>query len=474
MAVTIWKPAEYAAGFAETVDGVYAYTVAKNGDYAEKPYNGDTKVCEVARFSGWKQLYYADTGEFEITIPAGQVTPNQIKRNYLVSFEGDTFVIEDFEWSKERGGYECTISGRDMGRYLDDEIIKGFSIGNSVNKWVTEAEGATSVENIMYFMRGFFRQTVASGSAIAWNSPVGWFRDTARCVDGSNFVAYDFADEAATLAEEKGSKYVTDFLSYGAMLRKLVAYFDIGYRWEITPSASGLSTVSFVLYDHGAGNVTMRADGRGISENRYYEKYRGSCNAAHVDAVSAWATPKDMHYRYRTGFEEDLTGWWLDETHTDKNMRFMRYEKDGYSNWAELAADWREQYIDLAECPSENQTTIDDFLAWVKTNSDDYRVPPEIGYSFKYDNSGAYKYGEHFSLGSVITIEDDALGLTVSQRLTSVREKFEGGKAKEFEFEFSDQKIGSRKISQSEMLKQKFLKIARNTYKLRTEGLENG
>lgn len=460
MPITIWKPAEYNEVFSRDVSG--ASQSAINGIYAAAPYDNDTKVCEIARFTGWKQLYYADTGEFEVVVSAGQVRPGQVKRNYLVNFDGDMFVIEDFEWNKTSEGYECVISGRDMGRYLDDEIIKGFLVGDSLNYWKVESEGKTSVRNINAFLRGFFRQTAAAGGAINWNSPVGWFRDTKRCETKNTFIRYDFTDEEATLAEEKGSKIVTDILSYGSTLRKLLAYFGIGYRWDVAPKAAGLATVALVLYDHGAGDVTMRADGRGVSNNSYYERYRGSCNAAHVDAVSAWATPANMHYRYRTGFDE--TGWWFDETNAEKNARFMQYSTSSYANWAEVAADWRERYIDLAKCPEENQATLEDFLAWVDTNSEDYRVPPEIGYSFSYDNSGAYKYGVHFSLGSTVTIQDDFLGITVTQRLTGVKETFVGGASKGYDFEFGDQSI-----TRKNAISRKFVELNRKTYKTRTE-----
>lgn len=435
MPITIWKPREYAQGFAETgADDPPAPFLPINGEVAAAPYNRDTKVREVTRFTGSTTQHYRDTGEFEVTIPHGYVEPSDVREGYLVTIEDAVYMIEDYEWERTEDGYFCTISGRDLGGLLDRHIP------------TYRRESGRLEGDIKEFMTRFFSSYfVAKGDInLALPERCGWFRDAERMAEGG-WVAYE--NEALASINANDSSANMEIISYGAALRILTSYKDMGYRFDVRfDETLGLHTLQLVLYKPEDEGILLRSDGRGVSGFSYSRETRETVNAAFVFAKSRWVNEYGVGWKQA---EEPIYTHYL-----------LPFKEDG-ANWAEVANAWSGIAIDLGEVPAEEDTEGGDVTAWMQGQLVDIYSAPIETVTFSYDNRGAYKYGEHFGLGSLVSLVDDYTGAGLTARLTGVTTKYEAGKPKEYDFVFGD-----KRPTQADKLKRKFSLIDRKTYSI--------
>lgn len=440
MPLTIWKPREYENEFRLSVaGGDFPAGFPINGDHAAPPYNRDTKVREVTRFTGKTYRYYRETGEFEITIPQGYVEPSDVQAGYLVTIDGYVYIIEDYEWTLTDQGYQCTISGRDLGGLLDRYI--------PTHRRVSGAIEAPQGSSIVAFMEKFFTSYFNVNHDINEKLPerCGWFRDSDRKLS-SGWVALETdINEPDEVNEDSAS---VEIVSYGDVIRIMTGYHDMGYRFDVVYDENlGVHTVQLVIYkpfNDTDDDVLFRVGGRGVSGFYYSKETRDAINAAFVFVKSRW-------------FTELGVGW--KQTEEPENIQyFLPFERNG-RNWADVANNWSGIAIDLGEVPAENDVAGGDAEKWVdKQLIDVYRAPIETA-GFSYDNSGAYKFGEHFGIGSLISIADDYTGVGLTARLTGVVTSYDAGKAKEYDFV-----LGDKRLSQADKLKRRFSHIDRIIY----------
>lgn len=437
MPITIWKPREYATGFAD--NGAEGGYLPDNGEVAATPYNRDTKIREVTRYTGSTTRRYRDYGEFEMTIPQGYVEPSDVKAGYLATIEDAVYMIEDYTWELTESGYECTISGRDLGALLDRHIPTHRRESGMVS--------AQNMGNVVSFLEKFFTSYFVYSDDINLALPerCGWFRDTERKpADGWVIVSGETeGDTGASSAE-------FELMSYGAWLRIVAAYRDMGYRFNVPFNETlGLHTVQLELYKPSPTDtqeILLKSDGRGVSGFSYSYETREAVNAAFVIAKSRWVNV------YGVGWEQAE-----DPIHT---TYLLPFERNG-ANWAEVANDWSGIAIDLGEAPADQDAAAGDAIAWMRDQMGDIYTNPVTTVEFSYDNSGAYKYGQHFGLGSIIHLADEYTGIGVTARLMGVTTKYEAGASKGYDFVFGDERL-----TQADKLKRKFSYIDRKTYSI--------
>lgn len=454
MPVTIWEPARYMRSFST---GTLSEPV--NGEFALAPYNKDTKVCEISRFTGWKQVYFCDTGEFELVTQ--QIAPEQAKIGRMVDIDGDMFVIEDVEWSLGSDGYTCTLSGRDFWAYLERQVSR---------RWVGEAyfmgaDGAApySGEALMRDVAMFF---------MYYDKQAGWFRDFARFPQSStsgefrlDIVVFDLQNEteAQFLARStQDIQYVNELMNYAAEWRTFCNWLDIGIRFDfewqendpLNPEHSGMYAIKPTIYDGSDSGVVINTRSRGVSDFTYEESSRTAVNAI----LATWENKRYSFYAiedlYKNG---DWSGSAVDTGVDDAVMSIATaYKSNGEQSYPERAITWSEKYLSLGQPPSANEGASD-MISWAKGLVDAEYKGNSKSFKFKYDNAGAYKYGQHFKLGDKLTVQDDYLGVSASQRLTGVKTTYSENKL-EYDFEFSNQRI-----SQNDTIKRKFAEIDRRT-----------
>lgn len=466
MPITIWEPARYLQQFARDS----AFDHPTNAATAAAPYNRDTKVCEIARFTGWKQLYFCDTGEFEVT--TRQITPEQAQRGYMVDIDGDMFVIEEVEWELDEGGYTCTLSGRDFWAFPDRQINRRY-LGDEYATSRNETFNGDALRDSV----SFFFFYLAPGA--------GWFRDIARFPDyvpstgtGSALVHDEIVlldmhqrTEAAFLAEDKGVQYCSDIMSYGAEWRMFASWFNVGIRFDFAwNEEGGLYSLKPTIYDGQTRDIIINTQGRGVSGFRYTESSRNAVNQVYAqweakrfayygDTAATWYEGDSWNADNVIDWQQDTAVW---ESMKDKSITSLAFDRqsDSTKSYSERAIELSETFANLGTVPDANAGAASTFLAWAKEKTRGSFVEATKAFEFSYDNSGAYKYGEHFKLGDKITIQDNYLGVQSSQRLTGVKTTYSGGDVHPtYAFEFSNQRI-----SQSDTLKRKFAQLDRCAY----------
>lgn len=443
MSLIIWQPRQYADGWAtvgnDSGETRHRYRPCNNYPAGE-PYDKDALIREVTRFTGWTQENYADTGEMEIVIPAGQVLPSDIKKGRMLAVDGRHYVIEDFTWTLEAEGWACTVSGRDFGGRMDKEIPTA-----------RDASGAVSGDmTYIYDMATYFLKSYEQNeTSAAFNLPeyAGWFRDLER-EPASGSVVWDIEGEydlgEAFNAEANGD---LEIVSYGALIRYMCNFYDLGYKFVFDyDHEKELHTVQIQLYRPEDSGVIFRDNGRGVSGFEYAFESRDTVNAAFVCAKSRW----------RQGLNEDPTK----AEEPTYPLLSLPFKKEG-AGWHDVANNWSGRVVDCGEVPEENDTSISAARAWIEGQTIDVYQNDTESVAFEYDNSGFYKYGVHFGLGSKVAIYSDYLGLAATQRLYGVKTKYEAGKAKSYEFEFGDQ----RRTTADKLLK-RFAEIDRKTYSI--------
>ena len=439
MPITIWKPREYAEGFATS--GVEGSFVPANGEVAAAPYNRDTKIREVTRFTGYTERHYRDTGYFELVIPQGSVEPSDIKAGYLVSVEDYVYMIEDYAWELTEDGYEVTISGRDLGGLLDRHIPTHRRESGSLS--------APKRADLKAFLLPFFESYFEYSGDINQALPekCGWFRDAERMPEGGWIAFEGVAEDQSESAEESSAN--VEIVSYGEALRIMAGYKKMGYRFDVKyDELLGIHTLQLVLYkpDEADEGILLNSRGRGVSDFSYSFEAQEAVNAAFVFAKSRWV--------------QAYGGTWTQAEEPIHITYMLPFEQEG-ANWAEVANAWSGVAIDLGEVPEENDLAGGDAVRWMRGQLVDiYREPVET-VKFSYDNSGACKYGQHFGLGSSVSIADDYLGVGLTARLTGVTTNYEAGEPKSYDFVF-----GSERLTQADKLKRRFSYIDRRTYSI--------
>ena len=421
VSIIIWQPRQYTPVWAivgNDGSGRVRYRPC-NSEPAAEPYHKDALIREVTRYTGWTQEYYANSGEMEITIPAGQVQPEDIARGRFVQIDGKQYEIEDYEWSLTNGGYEVTISGRDFGGRMDREIPT-----------IRDASGVISgdMTYVEEIARAFFDSYYMNETNAAFNLPeyAGWFRDADRKPEGG-WVVWQIEGEhdlGETFNAEGGGEL--ELVSYGALLRYMMNFYDLGYRFSfVFNQEAGLFQLQMQLYRPEESGVVLHSTGRGVSGFKYALEGRDTVNAAFVCAKSRWFKALDAE---AVSSEDPVYP-----------ILSLQFKQEG-SNWADVANNWSGRVLDCGEVPEENDTSIDAARAWLEGQTVDIYQTPAETVEFSYDNSGPYKYGVHFGLGSKVHLVDEFLNIGLSQRLRGVKTKYEAGKAKEYEFEFGDQR----------------------------------
>ena len=440
MSLIIWKPAQYAQGFAEEAgaDG-NGTPQPSNGPLAIAPYDRDTVVREATRFTGWKKECFCDTGEFEVT--TADVKPADVRRGNMVWLDGSVFVIEAYEWNLTENGYECTMSGRDFWRYPESEIKERY-IGEHYRLFyggdnAGDNTGKFNGENLALEMCGFLRDEFLFLA--------GWFRDRRRypqAAIGERFysdliVKYP---EGFTTRKTASAPTVANLMSYASEWRLFASWFNVGIRFRFAfDDAAGVFTIQPEIYNGEDNGVELKAEGRGVSGFKYSEDGRNAINAVLATWTSAKRTFGGTNHKYKGNAFTGAT--YADEAAAD-TMNFYKYvAPNDHQSYAERLELYSEKHLDMGSTPPDNDETKEKMMDWLRSGIEAATVQPEQSFEFEYDNSGAYKYGVHFELGDMITVQSDFLGIGAKQRLIAVTTSYEAGAAKSYAFEFGSQTI---------------------------------
>lgn len=456
--VTIWEPRRYVAGFESL------YTTGGNPDPVAGVRGRDSKVREVPRFEGETIRRYREAGEMALTLYG--VTLEDVQRGHLLEIDGHHYMIERAELVENGQAYE--VEGRSIEALLDMEFdcydVPGYNYGGATA--VATAYGSAARVNTITTLLMTFMGTNPNDppNLVTSNYPelAGWWRDAERhpasSATGVGAVLYNvtLATEAAA-----GTGAVRDFATYGAHLRTLCNLFALGYRCELVWSeAAGLYTVKWVVYDQPDAGVTLRATDAGVSGFSYSWDSRDRVNMViysytdHVDASTGTYNadgPKHVHYgvKMRDGFMPVGT------------------TAGEIVNAAEFAENMAPVYVDLGAVPEQADSVQIDgdaaqTAAWVesqvveKVNNQFAKL--EENAAFEYDNAGAYKFGEHFDLGSKVALYDPRTGWAATQVLTEVTTTYSAGEAKAYAFEF-----GNRRRTSADKILAKFSDVDRRT-----------
>lgn len=435
--VTIWEPRRYVAGF-ETL-----YTTGGNSAPVAGVRGKDSKVREVPRFEGSTTRRFCRAGEMALTLYG--VTLDDVQRGHLLELEGAHYFIERVALVEDGQAYE--VEGRSVEALLDMEYdcydLPGNVYGgvsSSGTHYASSATANTAVELLQTFTatKAGVRYPHKVADAYPWAA--GWWRDADR--NGGPMVQLQAAAGEPAAA---GTGVVKDFGTYGAHLRTLCNLFSLGYRCELAwDAAKGLYLTRWVLYGQTDTSVTMRATDPGVVDFEYEWDSR--------DRVNMVVYSYSDHYDTATGvYNKDGAA----KTHYGVKLR-PGYMPEGnkageVTNAAEMAESLAPTYVDLGAVPElleDSETRIDgnpeQTAAWVaaqvvdKVTSQFAKVEETAG--FGYDNSGAYKYGVHFDLGSKVALYDTRTGWASTQVLTEVTTTYAAGDAKAYTFGFGNQR----------------------------------
>lgn len=441
MSLIIWKPAQYIAEFS-TEKGLNSETFEpSNGPLLGAPYDRDTVIREVPRFTGWKKECYRDVGEFEIT--TADVEPEDVRRGNMVFLDGSVFVIEAFEWNLTENGYECTMGGRDFWRYPESEIRPRY-IGNTYRDHfggdnAADTSDRFNGENMVIEIGEFLRDE--------WRSLAGWFRDRRRYPQAWDAVNEWFYPELITKYPEgfttrktNGAPVVAELMSYAAEWRTFANWFDVGLRFRFAfDELAGVFTIQPEIYEGEDNGVELYDDSRGVSEFKYSEDGRSAVNAVLAMWTSAKRTFDGVNHKYKGNA---FTGTTYADADAADYVNFFNYvSKDDAQSYAERLELYSEKVLDMGAAPTESDETKEKMMEWLRSGVEAEIVRPERVFEFEYDNSGPWKYGVHFELGDKITLRSNRLGLAAKQRLVTVTTNYAAGAAKAYAFEFGEQTI---------------------------------
>lgn len=449
MSLIIWRPAQYAQEFAEVVDEETGSAFPTNGALLGPPYDRDTVIREVPRFTGWKKECYRDAGEFEVT--TADARPEDVRRGNMVWLDGSVFVIETLKWSQTENGYECTMGGRDFWRYPESEIRQRY-IGEPYRDLyggdnAEDESGRFNGECFVYDMGEFLHD--------GWNFTAGWFRDRRRYPQALEEWSGEFYPEnivkypdGFTTRKTDGEPVVAELMSYAAEWRTFANWFDVGVRFAFAfDEEAGVFTIQPEIYEGEDGGVELCDDSRGVSGFSYSEDSRNAVNAI----FATWASTKRTFdesggHKYKGNAFTEAT--YDDESAADYVNFFSYVAPDQAQSYAERLELYSEKALDLGEVPTESDETAEKMMAWLRSGVEAEIVKPEQAFEFTYDNSGPYKYGVHFGIGDQITVRSDRLGVSAKQRLVTVTTNYEAGKAKAYAFEFGEQTIRGQLVAE--------------------------
>lgn len=450
--VTIWEPRRYVAGFESL------YTKGGNPAPVAGVRGGDTKVREVPRFEGTTVRRYREAGEMALTLYG--VTLEDVQRGHLLELDGAHYFIERAALVEDGQAYE--VEGRSVEALLDMEydcydvpgsMYNGVSASN-----VYYGSSATTITPLMLLQTFTGTNANMPTNKVAGDYPwaAGWWRDLDRKGDTMTQLLASAKDPAAA-----GTGVVRDFATYGAHLRTLCNLFGLGYRCDLTWSDTrGLYLVKWVVYEQPDTAVTMRATDPGVTGFEYeWDSH---------DRVNMVIYTYTDHYNTATGvYNKDGATF----THYGIKLRdgFMPVGSAAgeIANAAEFAENMAPTYVDLGAVPEVlDGVQIDgnptQTAAWVESQIVDkvtgQFAKVEETASFGYDNSGAYKFGTHFGLGSTVALFDPRTGWASTQVLTEVTTTYSAGEAKAYAFDF-----GNRRRTTADKILAKFGDVDRRT-----------
>ena len=234
-------------------------------------------------------------------------------------------------------------------------------------------------------------------------------------------------------------------------------WFGVGLRFDFTfDENAGVYLIEPVFYDGRDSGVVVKTSDRGVTGFEYERNSRGTVNAAFCMFESNYTySPVNVNDYAK----DDYQGYLYKPETVDNYRSFCYGIKDDATSFHERAAFFSEKYIDAGQAQDSANASEDALRAWIKAQAESEFVSDEVSFKFDYDGTGAYRYGEHFSLGDYLTIYDDFLGVESKQRLTGVKTVYDSGKPKKREFEFSNQRV-----RQSDKLRRKFSELNRRTY----------
>lgn len=450
MPIVIYRPIVY-SGFEWQTNS--STTVANigypaNGTAAAAPYNRDTVAQEIARFTGWKTNYYRDTGEFSATFDQAACSPDLIKHGYIVLFDDSTaYRIEGINWKQTDNGYQCTITGRGVESFYDDctsyHTIYGVQLPNA-------SGGKATLETLKtLFAPGYNLYGIAQHQA-------GYYIGTAPTT------AIEYTTAAITSGA--GSSLISEPMSLGGLIRTLCNWFGVGYALPVKVNGLGNYAPQPVIFNYSPDNATtFYTDSRGVKGFEYDLDGRNAINSVLYLANTL--------YPFKTGrIDHDLgiatNGYSNYQTTATEKKRCTTalIRKQNANSFYELTNQGAMKVVDLGDVPDPNDDNAGyndgsraNAAAWINQQmTADDTVPPTEAVTFSYDNTGQYKYGVDFGLGSWVTVIDEYLGLEVKQMLTQVKTNYSAGAAIGYDFTF-----GEQTITQADKLKSKFNALER-------------
>lgn len=431
MPITIWRPRRYVEGF-ETLS-----TTGGNPAPVGGVEGYDHKIREVPRFEGKTIRRFAKAGEMAFTLYGVELADVQL--GHLLEIDGAHYFIERAELVEDGEAYE--VEGRSVEALLDMEydcydlpgmIYNGFNAGGNVH-FGTSATYIYPQVLLQTFTAT--RATMPANTVMSTDYPwaAGWWRDQAR--NGGTVVAMEASGKPEAAP---GTAIVRDFTTYGAHLRTLCNLFGYGYRCDLKwNELKRLYDVQWVIYEGSGEGVTLRATDPGVTGFEYSWDAR--------DRVNMVIYSYSDHINAETGaYDKEGPTY----THYGVRMRngFMPGE---VANAAELAENMAPVFVDLGLVPE----VLDDIqidgdqaqtAAWVESQviekvAGEFAKIEETA-AFGYDNSGAYRFGEHFGLGDTIALYDPRSDWASTQVLTEVETNYSAGKAKIYSFTFGNQR----------------------------------
>ena len=460
MPIVIWQPPIY-TGF--TVQSQTSSTNATPGTVAAAPFNKPSRVKEVARFKGWKTSLYRGTGEFSITIDSSAIRPREAVIGHLVNFDdGTTYRIEGVEWTRGTNGYEVTLTGRGIESFYDAFIYKpSLSIGTAL----PSASGGKATRATLFAVA---KPATAIGAVAVTTTQIPSPNLSFLAPTGDVVSAIEY--ETAALQNGAGYGNYKEPMTAGALLRTLCGWFGVGYSLTFQRQHSGSSAYfadkpTATIFNRDPANaITIYTDDRGVTKFNYSYDARNAVNQVLYLVGTKYPFTQKVDADTGHSFDYNFT---TSAAQTNKVLSAAALIRKGTAkSFFDMGTYGAVKLVDLGNVPDPNNdnTGYNDgskaaVKAWVnqQISADDITTPTE-SVSFTYDNSGRYKYGEDFFLGSTVRLIDEFLGLETRQILTQVKTNYNAGAALGFDFTF-----GEQQITQADKLISKFSELSRKT-----------